>query len=361
MAQSETDLAGAAADARSQSPASAAKLVVWDLDNTLWRGVLLEGDRVALADGVVEVICELDARGILQSLASKNDAALAMAKLTEFGLADYFLYSQINWNSKAVSIREIANAINIGLDAVVFIDDQAFEREEVRFSLPQVRCIDAADLPRLLALPEMMPRFITEDSRLRRQMYLSDIKRQQAEGEFTGPNEEFLATLGMHLTIAPALEADLRRAEELTLRTNQLNTTGYTYTYEELNELCQSERHKVLVCGLTDKYGTYGKIGLAVIEYGQRQWLVKLLLMSCRVMTRGVGTILINCILRMARSAGVGVKAEFIPNDRNRMMYVAYKFAGFKETGRDGNVVILENDCSWIQGLPSYADIEVIQ
>ena len=192
-------------------------------------------------------------------------------------------------------------------------------------------------------------------------MYLSDIKRQQAEGEFIGPKEEFLATLGMHFTIAPALEADLRRAEELTLRTNQLNTTGYTYTYEELNELRQSERHKVLICGLTDKYGTYGKIGLAVIECEQRHWLIKLLLMSCRVMARGVGTILINCILRMARNAGVCVKAEFIPNDRNRMMYVTYKFAGFKETGRDHNVVLLENDCSRIQELPSYADIEVIQ
>jgi FkbH-like protein len=361
MAQSETHLAGRAADERSPAPERAVKLVVWDLDNTLWRGVLLEGDHIVLADGVAEIIRELDARGILQSLASKNDATLAMAKLAEFGLSDYFLYPQINWNSKALSVKEIAGAINIGLDTIVFIDDQAFERDEVRFSLPQVRCMDAADLPRLLSLPEMKPRFITEDSKLRRQMYLSDIKRQQAEGEFTGPKEEFLATLGMHLTIAPALEADLRRAEELTLRTNQLNTTGYTYTYEELNELRRSKRHKVLICGLTDKYGTYGKIGLAVIECEERHWVIKLLLMSCRVMARGVGTILINCILRLARDAGVGVRAEFIPNDRNRMMYVTYKFAGFKEAERSEAVIILEHGCDKIQELPTYANIEVIQ
>lgn len=361
MAQSESDLARLTDNRPSPAPASAAKLVVWDLDNTLWRGVLLEGDPIVLADGVAEIIRELDARGILQSIASKNDAALAMSRLTEFGLSEYFLYPQINWNSKALSIREIADAINIGLDTVLFIDDQAFEREEVRFSLPQVRCRDAADLPHLLSLPELTPRFITEDSKLRRQMYLSDIKRQQAEGEFVGPQEAFLATLGMNLTIAPARETDLRRAEELTLRTHQLNTTGYTYTYEELDELRQSKRHRVLVCGLTDKYGTYGKIGLAVIECEARHWVIKLLLMSCRVMSRGVGTLLINCILRLARDAGVGVKAEFIPNDRNRMMYVTYKFAGFKEVARRENVIILENDCNKIQELPAYANIEVIQ
>lgn len=360
MTQTENHLASLVLEQPPEAPKRGVKLVVWDLDNTLWQGILLEGDNVVLASGVAEIIRELDGRGILQSIASKNDAPLAMAKLTEFGLADYFLYPQINWNSKALSIREIADAINIGLDTVILIDDQAFEREEVRFSLPDVRCIDAADLPRLLSMPDLTPRFITEDSRLRRQMYLSDVARKKAEGEFTGPKEEFLATLGMHLTIAPALEADLKRAEELTLRTNQLNTTGYTYTYEELDELRQSKRHKVLICGLTDKYGSYGKIGLAVIECDERHWVIKLLLMSCRVMSRGVGTILINCILRLARDAGVTVKAEFIPNDRNRMMYVTYKFGGFKEVGRSGSVVILENACDQIQELPNYANIEII-
>src|SRR5579864_1392804 len=112
-------------------------------------------------------------------------------------------------------------------------------------------------------MPDMMPRFVTEDAARRRRMYLSDMVRVQAEREFVGASEEFLASLQMVFTIAPAREADLQRAEELTVRTHQLNTTGRTYSYAELNEFRQSPQHKLLIAGLEDKYGSYGKIGLA--------------------------------------------------------------------------------------------------
>ena len=139
----------------------AVKCVAWDLDNTLWDGVLLEDENVTLRDGVREIVETLDGRGILQSVASKNDPERATAKLREFGLNDYFLYPQISWNSKASSIRNIAAALNIGLDAVAFIDDQPFERDEVNFSLKEVLCIDAVELCGLLKRPELIPRFIT--------------------------------------------------------------------------------------------------------------------------------------------------------------------------------------------------------
>src|SRR5215207_8346865 len=122
------------------------KCVVWDLDNTVWDGILLEDPSVALRPGVAEVIRALDERGILHSVASRNDHALAMAKLAELGLAEYFLYPRINWNSKASSIEGIAGDINIGLDALAFVDDQPFEREEVAFSHPQVLCLDAVEV-----------------------------------------------------------------------------------------------------------------------------------------------------------------------------------------------------------------------
>ena len=109
----------------------AVKCVVWDLDNTVWDGVLLEDERVSLKTSVPNIIRTLDRRGILQSVASKNNPATAMAKLQEFGLADHFLYPQISWNSKATSIQSIVSSINIGIDSVAFIDDQPFEREEV--------------------------------------------------------------------------------------------------------------------------------------------------------------------------------------------------------------------------------------
>ncbi len=335
------------------------KCIVWDLDNTLWDGVLLEDENVILRPDVVEVIKILDDRGILHSIASKNDHTTAMHKLEEFGISDYFLYPQINWNPKSSSIREIAKSINIGVDTLAFVDDQPFEREEVEFTVPDVLCLDVIEIEGMLDRPEMMPRFITDDSKKRRQMYISDIERNGIEKEFTGSNEDFLATLNMVFTIAPAQDEDLRRAEELTVRTHQLNTTGYTYSYEELSEFSRSTKHKLLISSLDDKYGTYGKIGLTLVELGEEYWTVKLLLMSCRVMSRGVGTIMINHVMQMAKQAGVRLRAEFVSNDRNRMMYVTYKFGGFNEIEKQGNVSIFENKLNNIQPFPPYVQVRL--
>lgn len=336
------------------------KCVVWDLDNTVWDGILLEDTDVKLRPHVVEMIRTLDERGILHSVASRNDHATAMAKLKEFGLDEYFLYPQINWNSKASSITQIAADINIGLDAVAFIDDQPFEREEVAFTHEKVLCIDSALLDDLLDRPEFKPRFITDDSKNRRAMYMADIRRNTEEADYVGPKEEFLATLGMIFTIAKAEEDDLKRAEELTVRTNQLNSTGYTYSYEELDHFRKSPDHKLWVSSLDDKHGTYGKIGLTLIECGPEIWTLKLLLMSCRVMSKGVGSINMNHILRSAKEAGVRLQAEFVSTDRNRMMLVTYKFAGFKEVDKRDNVAILEHDLTNIQPMPDYVDIRLL-
>src|SRR5215207_3510392 len=319
MTKTYADTTDATSDAKQVS-----KCVVWDLDNTLWDGVLLEDGRVSLRPRVVEIVKELDGRGILQSIASRNDHDQALERLREFGLDEYFLHPQVNWNSKASSVRKIAESLNIGLDAVAFIDDQPFEREEVRHSLPEVLCIDAAELDSLLDMPQLNPRFITEDTKARRLMYLSDIVRRKVEEEFVGPKEEFLAGLGMTFTIAPAGAEDLRRAEELTVRTNQLNTTGYTYSYEELDGFRRSGRHQLLIASLEDKYGAYGKIGLTLVECGEEVWTLKLLLMSCRVMSRGVGAVMLGHALSLARERNVAFRAEFVSNDRNRMMLVTY-------------------------------------
>ncbi|MBN3884991.1 MAG: HAD-IIIC family phosphatase [Nostoc sp.] len=336
------------------------KCVVWDLDNTLWDGILLEDDCVCLRNEVVDIIKILDARGILQSIASKNDYARAMEKIQEFGLHEYFLYPQINWNSKSSSIQEIAKSLNLGIDAFAFIDDQLFELEEVNFALPEVLCINVTDLTHLLDKPEMNPRFITEDSKLRRLMYISDIERNNSEKEFIGTQDEFLAKLNMTFTISTAQEDDLQRAEELTLRTNQLNTTGYTYSYNELNHFRKSDQHKILIASLEDKYGSYGKIGLALVECSELVWTLKLLLMSCRVMSRGVGTIMLNHIMTLAKNNNVRLQAEFVSNNRNRMMYISYKFAGFQEIDQSGDLLILENELTRIQPIPEYIKVKVI-
>ncbi|NLL07030.1 MAG: HAD-IIIC family phosphatase [Clostridiaceae bacterium] len=337
------------------------KCVVWDLDNTIWDGVLLEDENVVLRDGVVDIIKELDQRGMLQSIASKNEYDLAMGKLKEMGLDEYFLYPQINWNSKSISIKTIAQSINIGIDSLAFIDDQSFELEEVAFTHKDVLCLRAQELEKILNLPQMNPKFITEDSKIRRLMYQSDIERKKIEENYEGPQEEFLSTLNMVFTISPVGDGDLQRAEELTVRTHQLNTTGYTYSYEDLDAFRKSEKHKLLISSLDDKYGTYGKIGLCLVECESEFWVLKLLLMSCRVMSRGVGTVMLNHIMSLAKKEGKRLRAEFVSNDRNRMMYVTFKFAGFKEIDQVGDMVILENDLEHVQAFPEYLEVKIIE
>ncbi len=335
------------------------KCVVWDLDNTLWQGVLLEDEHVSLNINVVEIIKTLDKFGILHSIASKNDFNAAMEKIEEFGLADYFLYPRINWKSKSSSIENIAKSINIGIETLAFVDDQAFEREEVGFSHPEVLCIDAKDIEKMPDMPVMIPRFITGDSEIRREMYINDIKRNKVEDNFEGPKEEFLASLDMVLTIAPADKDDLQRAEELTVRTHQLNTTGYTYSYDELNSFLKSDDHRLIIAALNDKYGTYGKIGLTLIETGSDIWNIKLLLMSCRVMSRGVGSIIINHIRNEAKKNRVKLYAEFKNTNVNRMMYMTYKFAGFNELAETGDSVVFENDLAQIPPFPEYMKVKI--
>jgi FkbH-like protein len=335
------------------------KCIVWDLDNTLWDGTLLEGDEVRLRDKVRETLLELDSRGILHSIASRNHAETALTRLREFGLEEYFLYPQINWGSKAASIGVIAENLNIGFDSVCFIDDDPFELAEVHAALPKVLCLDHGQLPFLLQMPQLKPESVTTESRMRRQLYLGEMRRKQTEEAFTGAHEEFLATLGMVFTISPVRAEDLTRAEELTNRTNQLNTTGRTYSREELEDLRCSSRHLLLMAELSDKFGSYGKIGLALVECDREVWIIKLLLMSCRVMNRGVGMILLNYILRRARESGVRLFSEFVANDRNRMMHVTYKFAGFTEVEIRDGIQILQHRLESIPPVPGYLQVEV--
>lgn len=334
------------------------KCVVWDLDNTVWRGVLLEDATVALRPGVLDVIRGLDGRGILHSIASRNDPVTAMAKLAELGIEQYFLVPQIAWGSKVQSLQRIAKELNLGLDSLAFVDDDPVEREEVGTELPEVLCIDSADAETLLHRPETTPRIVTRDAALRRKTYVSDLQRRRAEEEFIGPKEEFLAGLQMVVSISPAREDDLARAEELTVRTHQLNATGYTYSYDELDHLRQSPDHLLLVAELTDKYGPYGAIGLSLVECGQKAWTVKLLLTSCRVASRGIGGIMISHIGRLAQARGVRLLAEFVPTSRNRMMYLTYKWTGFRQVGTRSGVVIFEHSLRDIPPFPPHVRVE---
>lgn len=333
------------------------KCVVWDLDNTIWEGIVLEGVDVKLKEGIAEILETLDRRGILLSVSSKNVYEVAMKKLKEFKIDHYFLYPQINWNAKSSSILEIKNALNIGMDTIVFIDDQGNERDEVVFMHPEVETIDARHYKQLIHLPRLNPKIITDDSARRRAMYIAQQERQDSEKAYIGPRTDFLNTLNATFTISLATIDDLQRAEELTIRTNQLNSTGIQYSYEELLELMNSQNHKLWICGCKDKYGDYGKIGLALVEVKDDTWIIKLILMSCRTVFLGTGSILLCYIINKAKAAEKKLQAHFRRTNSNRQMLLTYQFANFLEKSRLGETIVFENDFKGSHDYPTYLKV----
>lgn len=331
------------------------KCLIWDLDNTLWEGTLSEGGGARLRPGVAQLLRELDRRGILLSVASRNEAAPALERLRALGVEDYFLCPQISWGEKPAAVQRILELLNLKPEAVALIDDNPFERDAVRYRCPRVRVYAETAVDELLSLPEFSPRFITPDSANRRRMYQNDLRRRQARTEFTGPDDAFLRTLDIHISVKPVTEADLQRVEELTVRTHQLNSTGYTYSYEELAEMARSPRYIFRICSMRDRYGDNGKVGLLLLERtGEQALTLKLLIVSCRVMAYGIGSALLAYAIRRAVDAGELLLAEFLQTEHNRIMYITYKFAGFEELREDGDRLLLYFPGDTAPALPDY-------
>ena len=324
---------------------STVKCLVWDLDNTLWQGVLLEDGEVRVSDEIRRVMAGLDERGILQAVASRNDHDHAWEWLEKLGVAEYVVLPHIGRGPKSASVKAIAEKLNFALGTVAFIDDTAMERAEVAHHLPEVRCYPAEDAVRLLDLPEFTPATVTEDSRRRRQMYQAGFAREAARSEFTGPDEEFLRGAGLEMVIRRADETDLARVEELTLRTSQMNATGVHYSDETLRGLLSDVDHEVLVVSMTDRFGPHGAVGIVLLAKHAAVWHLKLLATSCRVVAFGAGAVLLNWLTDQAAAADVNLVADFRRTDRNRMMEIAYRFAGFGD-----------EDCACRADLPAGPD-----
>jgi methoxymalonate biosynthesis protein len=321
------------------------KCLVWDLDNTLWRGTLAEGDAVRIPEATRELVAALDARGIIQSVASKNDHDHAWAKLVELGIAEYFVLPRIGWGAKSASVREIADKLRFAYGTVAFVDDQPAERAEVAYQLPDIRCYTAEQVAELAGRPEFSPATVTADSARRRQMYQASFERETAQAEFTGPDEEFLRSLRLEMRIERASEEQLARVEELTLRTSQMNATGVHYGHDDLRALLADPAHEVLVASMADRFGPHGAIGVLLLAKRPGVWHLKLLATSCRVVSFGAGTAIINWLIDQAARAGAHLVADFRPTDRNRMMDIAYRFAGFTDDA-----------CECVDGWPAGAD-----
>lgn len=332
------------------------KCVVWDLDNTLWDGVLLEKSDVTLKKDIRAIIQALDERGIMQSIASKNNYQDGMDKLKEFGIDRYFIYPAINWNAKSASIYNLHLRLNIGLDTFLFVDDQDFERDEVKSALPDVAIFDSREYHRMLELPCLNPSIITSDSKKRREMYLVDVKRKEEEQAFTGNPLEFLATLNLEMSIRQPTHADdFRRMEELLLRTNRLNASKIAFTYQELQKISDTAEHRLLTFELSDKYGSYGQAGAALIRLEKRRWHLFQFAVSCRVISRNAADTFLLYILHEAGKNSCDLTADYVKSGQNTQLYTIYRQAGLIEDRLlSPQHLLFRHDCVRIKELPGY-------
>lgn len=314
------------------------KCLVWDLDNTIWRGTLLEGDTCRLKPGIRSILEELDRRGILLSIASSNDEDLAMSVLKRKGISRYFLHPQIRWTNKVSSIQIIAESLNIGLDSMGFIDDEPFEIHQVSQVLPAVKTYPACAYKKLLEEPELNPLFDTKESRNRRTMYLQEEARAKARKSCGKSRRQFLAECRTQMTIRRAEMDDLPRILELMHRTHQLNATGEIHSEEAIQSFLRAPNVRLYVMELKDRYVDYGKIGVAMCLCYPEKWQLVSFLLSCRVLTRGIATFFLSWLEHQAFINGaLKFEGRFRKQERNRRMRVLYTLSGFKSEVQDGN------------------------
>jgi FkbH-like protein len=307
------------------------KCVVWDLDHTLWDGILVEDgiDRLRLKPGAAEVIRALDQRGILHSVASKNNPEEAMRAIRRFGLEDYFLCPQISWQPKSQSIQAIAQQLNLGLDSLLFIDDSAFEREEVRATCPAVRLLAAEHY---LDLPQreecQVP--VTAESRERRRMYQVEAGRQAMAQNFSHDYMAFLRHCQIQLTVRPMTEENLERVHELTQRTNQMNFSGNRYDRDVLRQLLADPGRETFVLACQDRFGSYGVVGFSVVDRREPRMID--LMFSCRIQSKRVEHAFLSWLMRRyIGETGRDFHADYRKTSRNAPSGKVFSDLGMEE------------------------------
>ena len=249
-------------------PAEKVKCVAWDLDNTMWNGILVEdgAENIIIPPEIISCIKQLDERGIVQTIVSKNNHQEAWSILQKHKLENFFIYPAINWAPKSSNLKSIAERINIGIDTFAFIDDSPFERAEVHASFPQVRIYSEKDIPGVLNYCEFdVP--VTDTSKMRRHSYLSQMQREKVQEQFGDDYKSFLRGCQMHLTIfIPQEQNHIARCLELIQRSNQLNLSSRRYSEAQFKELLLTPSVLNLALQCKDRFGDYGIVGFASIK-----------------------------------------------------------------------------------------------
>jgi FkbH-like protein len=332
------------------------KLVVLDLDDTLWGGIVgddgKEGLRLGGHDPVGEAYADFQAalkaltrRGILLGIVSKNEEETALDAIRthpEMALSlDDFAAWRINWNDKARNVADVVAEVNVGLDAAVFLDDNPVERARVREALPDVLVPEWPDDPAeyvraLLALDCFDPPSLSQEDRARAAMMAAGRKRDAARATFENL-DEWLRSLGTVVTCEVLHDANLPRAAQLMNKTNQMNMTTRRMTEDELRAWAEADGNAVWTFRVRDKMGDLGLTGIASLAVDGDRATVADFILSCRVMGRKVEETMVATVVEAARAAGVAeVLAQPIPTKKNAPCRRFWRESAFERDEDDG-------------------------
>jgi FkbH-like protein len=326
------------------------KVLCTDLDNTLWGGILGEDGTDGIVTGSAfpgncyleyqKYLKHLSSRGILLAIVSKNNEAdvreAFQTRSADLALGlDNFVALKINWNDKAQSLRELAQELSLGLDSFVFVDDNPVECEAIRQQLPGVAVVSAPvqEPWRLVEILSSLPFFdaavVTDDDLNRLNDYKAQAQRAELAGT-AGNRDEFLTSLGIVCTFQSALQAPLSRAVQLLAKTNQFNLTTRRHTAAKVEEFASTGQAWVI--RVRDRFGDAGVVGLALAQNRGSSCYIDSLLLSCRVIGRGVETALLAYIAECALETGAKrLVGEFISTKKNAPCASFYTDHGFTE------------------------------
>jgi len=328
------------------------KCVVLDLDNTLWGGVVGEDTKDGIRLGATgaefvefqQFLASLPARGILLALNSKNnpDDALDVLRTHPAMLLREASFSaiRINWDSKPDNMVSIARELNIGVDSLIFVDDNPDERQRMRHFLPEVLTVEMPADPTqyrsvLEALPELQTLAITDEDRKRAEQY--SVARLRDEARTSTANvDDYLASLEIAVDLRRADRSTFARVAQLFAKTNQFNTTTRRYSLSDVEGLASDPNAELWTLTSRDRFGDHGLVAVALARRGQGSWTIDSFLMSCRVIGYGIEGTLLAFIANRARDAGAErVVGEFIETKKNAPAKDLYERHGFSLIGSD--------------------------
>lgn len=352
------------------------KCLVLDCDNVLWGGIIGEDgmDQIKLGKTYPgstyyefqQEVLNLYHTGVVIALCSKNneeDVWEVFRNHPEMLLKeDHISAARINWEDKAANIRAIAAELNIGLDAIVFADDNEFEINLVNQLLTEVETIhlpvsQAQNSRRILASCGLFDTVsLTEEDRLKTQMYKAEQKRTEFKTTITSM-EDYYRSLEMEIEVNRADDFSIQRIAQLTQKTNQFNMTTRRYSEGDIKKIVQSANHDVLYIKVKDKFGSSGLVGVSILEYKNNEALLDTYLLSCRILGRGIENVFLTATLLVAKKHGSQtIKAEYIPSAKNALAEPFYPDNGFtlKDSGKTSKTFSFALDRLNKNNYPSY-------